>query len=431
MTEENKYLDALFQSKFAGFETEPPASAWDNIHNKLHRNNGGSVNPINLASLAALILISGLLGFSIIGDTHEYSNEIDPSTLSSLFAENYPASENNTYQPSADIPASFNVQPANETLAVGTGSEKSTPVNTSKTQHSAIHTSLANTEYTPSFAEQARLARMKNRRSLSVHAGLSIPGSGNIMVRESKISPRFASMNGSENKYNRKASWQIGAFFTPEVSFYADDSIPNQRSYSFDITARWKKNEFFIESGLGLSFSSDNGKYAIDYEQYLGSYDDVYNVTFDTTQNGAIVPTYHTNVVNVYDSISKFKVDQTKNKYTYLQLPVYIGFHKEIDRFGWFVKGGPILSLMINENIPEPDAGYNRIISLDQQMATRVDLHWQLAISMGVTYQLSKNVSIALEPTFRYYLNSQYERKYISTRHPYALGLRAGLLFNL
>jgi hypothetical protein len=223
----------------------------------------------------------------------------------------------------------------------------------------------------------------------------------------------------------------MGLYFTPEVIFYPDDSIPNQRSYTFEATGRWVKRDFFIESGLGLSFSSDDGNYAIDYEKFLGSYDDVYSVTFDTTESGAVVPVYHTNVVNVYDSISKYRVEQTRNKYTYLQIPVYLGFQKEVNRFGWYFKGGPVLAILVHENIPEPDAGNDKIIAVDQQMPSRVNTYWQFAVGAGITYKLSNKVSIAVEPVFRYYLNSQYQRKYITTRNPYSVGLRAGLLFNL
>jgi hypothetical protein len=430
VTEENKYLDELFQAKFAGFEAEPPASAWNNIHDKLHGNKGGSVNPVNLSMLAALIVISGLLGFSIIGNVPEQSNEIDPAYLSDLHISSAIPSENNFNEPGRGL-----AENTGAPIHISADAVDSKPVETNNSQpepdrHEAIHSNQANTVYTYSFAEKARLAKMKNRRSLNLHAGLSSPGPSSIMLRDSKTSPRFSAINKGENDYKRNASWQVGAFFTPEVGFFTDDSIPNQRIYTFDVTARWKKNEFFVESGLGISFSNDDGKYAIDYEQFLGTYDDVYNVTFDTTQSGDIIANYYTNEVNVYDSISKYKVDQTQNKYTYLQIPVYIGFHRQMDRFGWFIKGGPILSLMMNKNIPEPDAGYNRIVGLDQQMAQRVDIHWQMAFSMGITYQLSEKVSIALEPTFRYYLNSQYERTYITTRHPYSLGLRTGLLFN-
>ena len=282
-----------------------------------------------------------------------------------------------------------------------------------------------------SFAHrcEARLARLRSRSSNGLHSSLFINVNG-VQVRDSRYRPKYAGVNDGERKYNRRAEWQLGLFFTPEVIFYPDDSIPNQRSYTFEATGRWVKSDFFVESGLGLSFSSDDGNYAIDYEKYLGSYDDVYNVTFDTTENGSVVPIYHTSIVDVYDSVDRYKVEQTKNKYTYLQIPVYIGFQKEVNRFGWFIKGGPILSVLIYENIPEPDAGNDKIVNVDRQMPARVNSTWQLGFSAGMTYKLSRKVSIAIEPTFRYYLSSQYQRKYITTRHPYSVGLRTGLLFN-
>lgn len=428
MTEDNKYLDKLFQRKFAGFEAEPPASVWTNVHNELHNKGGGSNNPVNLAILAAIVLISGLLGFRLIQDVPDQNNEIDPALLTSLFIAD------NNDNPYTESPSSASTDdqthnpepiPVNNPLS----STKNTAEKNYQ-QHALGHSAQINSIYAPSFNAQSQLAKMKARKSLSVHAGLPLPGSENISVRNSRYHPKFAGINDGERAYNRRASWQMGFFFTPEVGFYPNDSIPNQRNYTFDVSAKWQKNEFFIESGLGISFSSDDGNYAIDYEQFLGSYDDVYNLTYDTAANGSLVPVYHTNVVNVYDSISKYKVDRTRNTYTYLQLPVYVGFQKQVKRFGWFVKGGPVLSLLVHKNIPGPDAGYNRIIGLDQQMATRVNTHWQVAFSLGMSYQLSNKVSIGIEPTFRYSLNSQYERKYISTRHPYAIGLRTGLLFN-
>lgn len=431
MTEENKYLDKLFESKFAGFEAEPPAAVWNNIHQELHGKKGGSINPINLATIAALVLISGLLGFSIIKDVPVQSSEINHSELTSALhalAVDEPATDNL----SAVSPDKGETTPtaAINQPSPAVPSAKTTSIPDSGHDHETSHQLQQSNSYGLSFNEQSRAAKLRTYRSLALHAGIASPNSSNIQVRDSQIDPRYSKMVQAQSSYNRKASWQMGVFFTPAVSFYPDDSISNQRSYTFDVSAKWIKNEFFVESGLGVSFSSDDGKYEIDYEQFLGSYDDVYNVTYDTTTNGAIVPVYHTNVVDVYDSVSRYSVDKTTNNYTYLQIPVYIGFSKNIDRFSWFVKGGPILSVLIHQNIPDPDAGYNRIIGLDQQMATRVNTNWQLAISAGISYSLSNKVSLALEPTFRYYLNSQYESKYISTKHPYTIGLRTGLLFN-
>ena len=417
MTETNQYLDTLFQSKFAAFEAEPPAQVWDNIHTELHNKRGGSINPVNLATIAALVLISGLLSFSFIKDAQQVSSKnftaVEPQITNSGNALAQ-------YIPPADPSPSPVTMPA-------TAAYKPSSNNTAL--HQDAHQVSIQAEPITVITEEARLAKLRNRRAYGLHTE-RFPDNNGISVRDSKTEPKYFGLIDASSKYRRNTSWQLGLMFTPSVSFYPDDSILNQRSYTFDASVKWIRNEFFVESGLGLSFSSDDGRYDIDYEKYLGSYDDVYNVTFDTTAGGTVVPTYYTNLVNVYDSISQYKVENTRNRYTYLQVPLYVGFQKQVDRFGWFVKGGPVFSLLIRENIPQPDAGNDRIIGLDQQMAGRVNNYWQFAVSAGMNYQLSNRVSIAIEPTFRYYLNSQYDHMYINTRHPYSIGLRTGLLFN-
>lgn len=436
MTEESKYLDKLFQSKFAGFEAEPPASVWNNVHKELHGKSGGGINPVNLSVLAALVLISGLLGFSIIKDSPTAQNtEVSNSDQSGLLAhypqathEQPPAEKNAAIAPLNSSPQEDrNSTPAN-TIAADPIQTKDTDEGISR--HDNTHERYIEHNYTEQYFENTRLAELKARSSISVNTTQLNIGTGQFLERENNLRPKYGKLSDGESRYNRRASWQLGVFFTPEVIFYPDDSIPNQRNYNVDVSARWIKNDFFIESGLGMSFSSDDGNYAIDYEKFLGSYDDVYNVTFDTTESGGLVPIYHTNIVEVYDSISKFRLEKTKNTYTYLQVPLYVGFRKQVNRFNWFVKGGPVFSVLVGKNVPEPDMGTDRIVGLDQRMPSRVNTHWQFAISAGLNYQLSNTVSIGIEPTFRYYLNSQYERKYISTRHPYSVGLRAGLLFN-
>ncbi len=429
MTEEHKYLDQLFQSKFAAFEAEPPSAVWQNIHKKLHNNGGGSVNPVTLASIAALIMISGLLSFSIIKNTPGHLATPSEGT-SMLLADNF-----SSPMPPADLHSISSVDPA--TLSVTENETQHHPGNSNTGNvsaggdvHGSMHMMQQETVFAPAFERNAYLQKLKSRRALPAIPAGNIPGKDEISVRNSQYEPVFGNRDKKDRAYVAKAEWQVGLLFSPQVTFYPNDAIPNQRGYGFDISARWKKKELFIESGIGLALSSDDGNYSIDYEKYLGTYNDVYNVTFDTLPDGTLKPNYHTKPVDVYDTIGKYRIEQTRNRYTYLQVPLLLGFQKQFDRFGWFVKTGPVVSVMLSSKIPTPDTGDDRIIGIDRQMPGRVDTHWQLAFSAGFTYQLSDRVSLAVEPTFRYYLNSQYNGNYINTRHPYSLGLRTGLLFN-
>ena len=232
-------------------------------------------------------------------------------------------------------------------------------------------------------------------------------------------------------KHRIKPQISLGAYFTPEMIFYPSDA-DNKKAYTVGLGLNFDYNGFVIESGLGLSFSEDNGNYRIDYEEYLGSYEDLLSITFDTT-GPTVTPIFHTTTVDVYDSLNKISISQTKNSYTYLQIPLFFGFVKNNRRISYSLKGGPIMSFMINKNIPDVVLPEDKIkvIKIDKDIPTRINTNWQFAINVGFTYKLSNHLNISIEPTFRYYLKSVYnnDNNIITTKHPYSLGIRTGLIY--
>jgi hypothetical protein len=225
--------------------------------------------------------------------------------------------------------------------------------------------------------------------------------------------------------------WELGLYFSPElISYPSDDQLKNY-SYSIDLLATRKMGDYFLQSGLGVSQNHDQGNSLIDYNKYLGSYEDVYNVTFDTTENG-VVPVYHTETVNVYDSVSHVVISPTKRTFTYLQVPLLIGYGEQSRRLGWFVKGGPSLSFLIHEKIPTSGITESqaRILNVENELPGRISTNWQFIVSAGITYKLGTRMSLSMEPMFRYYINSAYEQEKLNTRHPFSFGLRTGLLLS-
>ena len=109
-----------------------------------------------------------------------------------------------------------------------------------------------------------------------------------------------------------------------------------------------------------------------------------------------------------------------------------IGYSHESKRFGWFVKGGPSLSIMLSENMsdvnmPDPD---DKIILSENELPQRITTNWQFTLSAGTTMKLNNYLSISIEPVFRYYIKSAYEPNTLSTKHPYSIGLRTGFLLD-
>lgn len=229
-----------------------------------------------------------------------------------------------------------------------------------------------------------------------------------------------------------KPQISLGAYFTPEVIFYPVGNDVNKNAYTFGLGLNLNYNGFVIESGLGFNFSEDKGDYIIDYEEYLGSYEDLLSITFDTSGQ-TVEPIFHTTTVEVYDSLNKVSISAAKNSYTYLQIPLFVGFVKNNRRISYTLKGGPIMSFMINKNIPDVVLPEDKIkiIKIDRNIPTRINTNWQFAINVGFAYKLSNHINISIEPTFRYYLRSVYnnDNNIISTKHPYSLGVRTGLIY--
>jgi len=205
-----------------------------------------------------------------------------------------------------------------------------------------------------------------------------------------------------------------------------DASVENTISYNVGILPGISFNHFFIQSGINLRFTSDKGNLAVDYNRYLGSYEDVYEVTFDSTENG-IIPTYHTQSVEVYDTVNHYSISETKANYTYLEIPLLVGYRYTFGRFSLFGKAGPAASFLVVKDVPE--AGFPedkaRIVNVNYQT-----VNWQLMMGAGVDYKLADKLNFSLEPTFRFAIKQEYELLNGGKGNTTSFGIRAGLNYN-
>jgi hypothetical protein len=224
----------------------------------------------------------------------------------------------------------------------------------------------------------------------------------------------------------------LGLFFTPEIIYYPEDLQLRNRGKSVDLQVLFEKNNVLLQTGLGLSQTTDAGQQKIEFNKYYGSYEHVQNIIFDSVGND-LVATYITETVHVYDSLNYISISPTDRRFTYLQFPVLVGYYKEFNRFKWFVKTGPTLMVKMSESIPAETAleDQDKILNIENSLPGKINTNWQFVISGGASYKLGNKVSLSVEPVFKYYLHSDYEKNTMSTRHPYSLGLKTGLLLDL
>lgn len=230
--------------------------------------------------------------------------------------------------------------------------------------------------------------------------------------------------------YNRNLNLTYGAHVSMEWIFMNDPDRTIKNAYNIDFTGIYYKNDWLIQSGVGVSLSEDDGLYQVDYMQNdsIGYYYQVNGFTIDP-QTGQ--PVYKTSIENVYDTVDYNESAKVKNSYTYLRIPVYAGIRAYQDqRFSIFLKGGLIYAIMIAKNEP----GYNYQnenalnIKINNNSGERVRSYFQASVALGAEYLISNKLSLSLEPVFNYYVQPVYINRYQSGS-PYSLGVKTGILF--
>ena len=222
--------------------------------------------------------------------------------------------------------------------------------------------------------------------------------------------------------------WENTIFISPEFSLTNLDSITILNSYSLGVEpSRYFNENWFIRFGLNLNFSGDRGFAKIDYvsNDLMGTYNDVYDVTFDTT-GGVVTPIYHTKTVEVWDSIRHIAVSEVTNRYLFAQFPVLLGYKNKIGQLNWYAYAGPAIGLQIAKWIDEPKVEFEdiEIIDLKNNLPLRATVNYQLWVGAGIEYKLGANTSIVIEPSYRHAFKSLYsDEKYKFSTSGFALRL--------
>jgi hypothetical protein len=231
--------------------------------------------------------------------------------------------------------------------------------------------------------------------------------------------------------YGRANRVSFGLYVSPEVIFMNDEENTRKLQLNFDGVINFKPNEdFYLQGGLGIGVSQDDGTYNIDYEQYdsVGYYYEVNSFTIDPATGK---PVFKTSVENVYDTVGYNELSLTGNRYTYFRMSGFMGYRVHYAKnFSVFIKGGLTYSVLVSSHEPNPEFKNENAINLKitNETAKRIHDTWQVSAGVGLNYRLSNNLTLTGEPVFNYYLRPVYERR-LSVKNPYSLGLKMGLLF--
>jgi hypothetical protein len=90
------------------------------------------------------------------------------------------------------------------------------------------------------------------------------------------------------------------------------------------------------------------------------------------------------------------------------------------------------VSFLIGSRVSEPDIEYSnaRIISVNDETPSRIQTNWQVWANLYLEMRMNKNISLFLEPSFKYYLKPMATQENVEFKAPWTIGLGIGLQFN-
>ena len=443
MNNNNRHIDNIFRDKFDDFSPMPPSHIWTGIESGINsKPNIPLYKNKRIITASAIFLLAILAAFVVINPISFSTSEKNLTQKSTIDKNNHSISD--IKESNSNI--LDNDEVLNDNNNVG-GSNKSNNLiaeipeaiiknkppmvdNIEATiNHDAIVTIGLGKNIETTNDLHLDVIKMKQSFQISTE-----PYNYNFTPENRNYQQSFNAIAVDKPKNISSSHWKVGSYISPELSISNIDSVEILNAYTISIEPTYFiNNNWFFRFGVGFSYVRDRGFAKINYitNDYIGSYDDVYDITFDTIA-GQISPVYHTKSVEIWDSVHHVSVSNVTNKYVYLQLPALFGFYskKPNSHIGWYIMGGPVFNIKTSSWIDNPTLSVKDadIIRLQNNLPIRANKYFQLWVGAGVEYQVNKKLSVAVEPGYRHYFKSIYNESYSATSSS-GFALRVGLVY--
>ena len=451
---DNKF-DQVFKEQLHHYEEMPPESVWENIQSTgLNTSAGKSSNWRWWAAASVLVLLLSTTAY-----IYNHNKSIETLEVSDT---NQPSEETKSNNP--DSKTNINTQketsaPSQHKAIIIKESNITLDENKKENKEESFNTEIIIVEMNQMVFEETPIEEETQIAEKNIpldkantETPKEINAIENLSITEDSFTSREIEEKNDQSKptkagrdffddddiddmlasHKHKKHWVLGVEFSPEWITIPENNN-NIHSYGLDLSAKYFISKVFIESGLGIAMSKDNGDYNVEYQEaiFKGAYEDVYEVTFETI-DGIVIPTYHTKSVNVYDTIDKVTVEEVKNTYVYLNIPLNVGYAVKLgDKFDLYAKTGLNAGIKVYEDIPTPTiSGENvNIKRLTPLYHTRTDWNLQAQINIGLDYHITNKFLFGIEPNARYYIKSLVENN--DAGNPYGFGVKLGFKYIL
>ncbi len=433
MDEREANIDVVFRNGLKDYEVLPPTEIWDKVGPVIRKRQ----QPFIIFRAAALIAVALSLSFL----AYRWSREISPVQAELIQAQNTRI----TVRPPVDAI----LQPGgNNRSAAALLSDASLPAYQPDMLSIPVNNQIIQSVGSPSVsvALSSGEASVAEKSNLQV---ISNPGIGSLKPDVGDL-PLI-----QENiKQDKPGRWSITAIASP--SYYSRISKGNNEAVAQMIAS--EKPVLSYSGGVGLSyrvnrrFSIQSGIYYARIGQELpgiSSYSGFMKINpvkgtdyFEVlTVNGTI----HTSNADIFlsdnykgdrvfsmsgDFIDPVKAElnyinnSLQQNFNYLELPLVIRY-KIVDRtLDFNIVGGVSSNLLVSNSV---SAGVGNGSKIGETGGLNA-ITFSSSLGMGMEYNLSNKLSLNLEPTFRYYLNSFGSLPGMSI-HPFSFGVFSGVSY--
>lgn len=435
-------IDDLFREGLDGYSAEPSPGTWANIESHFFPPSGRKHTILITSIIIALLAGSALITWFTIprGGHPETASSIAISTLA---AETIEMTSQINETSSGKITSSSesihkNIEMTSQTAEM-TSQENSSPASSSKKIGlTPAHSYSFSEENQRASAFESTGEQRKNifpdRMGPDYHCELIQSNPLMPLALDGRpFSIKMPLHKGLKNEYARRYEWALGASFMPSMIFYNPN--PNNRAWSAGIDLWYSRSRFNIYAGAGLSRFHDKGSWEIQYQSYdsVGYFMNVTSFRVDPDSPGEVI--FETQRKTVYDSVPHIVIEEKTNTYTYLDIPVGIGFTVlEMKRITITMKAGVMVSFKVHQDEPTVDysaAGIDDFTVL-RQVPARQYTTWRFRGGLEASYLLTSRLSLHLEPVFEQYLQSVYvSAPGYEAGKPYLIGVNAGVRYRL
>lgn len=437
MDERGANIDLLFRNGLKDYEVLPPPEVWDNIHPAI------KVLPksFRLQKIAATAAILVSLSFTAYLLTRDIQPQLEFPVLTLNVESTTPIFAAAIETPARIVPAAAIAEvvipdtytadiPVTEVLFEREVTASPEPSNFSEMQMASIKYSLQHGPVNSSVASVTKKTF-------------------EVVISDPEFNPE-------PGTYTNSKRWSVGAIAAPtyystfnsektDISKQLSSSEQALLSYTGGVALAYKIHKrFSIQSGL---YYSSLGQEINGISSYGGFQRHVYSKgdhNFEVaTSSGPIytsnpdvflksagageriITAYNNNVFDPEKAQLEYINSSIIQNFSYLELPIVLRY-KVLDKaLDFNLIGGVSYNMLVKNSVYTTDGNERYEIGETRGLNT---LTLSSSIGMGLEYSFSRNLSLNLEPTFRYYLNP-FDPSALSDNHPYTFGIFTGISY--